>query len=283
VSFASDTNYLFSTGAQFRLGTADSASLEFFSNNTKRGEFLSSGNFVVDTDVLFVNASTDRVGIGTTAPSAKLHIADSVSGTIRVNAGTRNININSFAGDWNYQTSTGAPYVFGTQDSNILLLYTNNTEKVRITTAGNVGIGTNAPTVRLHIMAESEQVRTGFDASNYFSTTVASDGATTFNAVGAGASFVFSDGISLPYVAKTANYTLTSSDHTVDCTANSFTVTLPTAVGITGRIYNIKNSGTGSIVVNTTSSQTIDGQLTQTLTQYDALTVVSSGSVWIII
>jgi hypothetical protein len=223
VSFASDTNYLFSTGAQFRLGTADSASLEFFSNSTKRGEFLSNGNFVVDTDVLFVNATTDRVGVGTNAPSAKLHIADSATATIRVNAGTRNININSFAGDWNYQTSTGAPYVFGTQDNNILLLYTNNTEKVRITTSGNVGIGTNAPTVRLHIMAESEQVRTGFNASNYFSTTVASDGATTFNAVGSGAKFVFSDNIELTQTVTTEAVT---SDTTVTIVINGTTYRL---------------------------------------------------------
>jgi hypothetical protein len=32
------------------------------------------------------------------------------------------------------------------------------------------------------------------------------------------------------YIAKTANYTLTANDYTVDCTANTFTITLPTAV-----------------------------------------------------
>jgi hypothetical protein len=89
-------------------------------------------------------------------------------------------------------------------------------------------------------------------------------------------------GITLPYRVVTANYTLTSTDYTVNCNG-SFTVTLPTAVGISGIVYVVKNSGTGAITVATTSSQTIDGQLTQTLTQYDALTVVSSGSVWIII
>ena len=85
------------------------------------------------------------------------------------------------------------------------------------------------------------------------------------------------------YVSNTANYTLTNSDVLVDCTANSFSTTLPTAVGITGKRFYIKNSGVGVITVNTTSSQTIDGALTQTLNQYEALTVVSTGSVWIII
>jgi hypothetical protein len=89
--------------------------------------------------------------------------------------------------------------------------------------------------------------------------------------------------LAMAYVAKTANYTATISDYTIDCTANSFTVTLPTAVGITGRIYNIKNSGTGTITVATTSGQLIDGGSNPTLTQYDNLQVQSTGSSWIIL
>lgn len=61
---------------------------------------------------------------------------------------------------------------------------------------------------------------------------------------------------SLGYVAKTGTYTATDGDGTIDCTANTFTVTLPTAVGISGRIYTIVNSGSGTITLATTSSQT---------------------------
>ena len=85
------------------------------------------------------------------------------------------------------------------------------------------------------------------------------------------------------YVAKTANYTVLPTDYTIDCTANTFTVTLPTAVGATGQVYHIKNSGTGTITVDGNGTQTIDGQLTQTLNQYDSLTIVSNGANWIII
>jgi hypothetical protein len=89
--------------------------------------------------------------------------------------------------------------------------------------------------------------------------------------------------LALPYTAQTATYAITTTDYLIDCTANTFTATLPTAVGITGRQYVIKNSGTGTITVATTSSQTIDGQLTQTLSQYDAITVQSTNAGWIII
>lgn len=88
--------------------------------------------------------------------------------------------------------------------------------------------------------------------------------------------------VSKAYVAKTANYTLTANDHVVDCTG-TFTITLPPASGITGREYIIKNSGTGTITVDGDSVEKIDGQLTQVLSQYESLTIVSTNTSWIII
>lgn len=90
-------------------------------------------------------------------------------------------------------------------------------------------------------------------------------------------------GQTMPYVAKTANYTLTAYDYLVNATANSFDLTLPTAVGCTGRQYVLKNSGTGIITVKTTSSQTIDNNASGVLTlvQWDSLVVMSTGSDWI--
>jgi hypothetical protein len=64
-------------------------------------------------------------------------------------------------------------------------------------TDGKIGINTQSPSAKLHIIDTTEQLRVGYDASNYYSTTVASNGAVTFNAVGTGASFNFSDDIVL--------------------------------------------------------------------------------------
>lgn len=84
-------------------------------------------------------------------------------------------------------------------------------------------------------------------------------------------------------VTKISNtYTAQSSDDVIDCTSGTFNLTLPTAVGINGKKYTIKNSGTGIITIDTTSSQTIDGSLTLKLgTQYNSITVCSDGSNWI--
>ena len=61
------------------------------------------------------------------------------------------------------------------------------------------------------------------------------------------------------------------------------TLTLPTASGITGREYWIKNASSNSSVLTiaTTSSQTIDGLTTWTLTQANkTIRVVSNGTNW---
>lgn len=89
------------------------------------------------------------------------------------------------------------------------------------------------------------------------------------------------------YVAKTANYTATISDYTIDCTSNTFTVTLPTAVGITGRHYVVVNSGAGIITIGTTSSQTftnvVASPTTLTLSAVGTYIVQSTGSNWIVL
>lgn len=86
------------------------------------------------------------------------------------------------------------------------------------------------------------------------------------------------------YIATTATYSVLTTDYVVDATTGTFTETLPTAVACAGRMYTFKNSGTGTITVATTSSQTIDGITTKILnTQYTGFSVVSDGANWKII
>ncbi len=86
------------------------------------------------------------------------------------------------------------------------------------------------------------------------------------------------------YRATSTVGTLLATDQVVEITTGTFAVTLPTAVGIAGRRYDIKNSGTGVTTLNTTSSQTIDGNASGVLTlnQYDSLTIISNGANWLL-
>lgn len=82
---------------------------------------------------------------------------------------------------------------------------------------------------------------------------------------------------------KTANYTLSASaDEMIICTTNSFDITFPTAVGFI-RQFTVINIGATTITLKTTSSQTISGSAsgTLTLTQWKSITVRSDGSNWV--
>jgi hypothetical protein len=87
------------------------------------------------------------------------------------------------------------------------------------------------------------------------------------------------------YTGVSTMYSVTNTDYTVNCTSGTFVVNLPTSIGLVGKIYNIKNSNTGTISVGTTSSQTIDAYTSGALTlaQYERVTVQSDGANWIII
>ena len=90
--------------------------------------------------------------------------------------------------------------------------------------------------------------------------------------------------LTLAYTAVTSTYLIQQFDFVIDCTANTFTVTLPTAVGITGKQFCIKNSGTGSITVDGNGSETIDEALTFILsTKGESIWVVSDGANWKVI
>lgn len=90
-------------------------------------------------------------------------------------------------------------------------------------------------------------------------------------------------GYSAAVTTKTVSYSIGSTDSTVLLNGTSLTATLPTAAGITGRIYTVKQVSASTGTVATTSSQTIDGATTKTLAQYKFVTVQSDGSNWLII
>lgn len=87
----------------------------------------------------------------------------------------------------------------------------------------------------------------------------------------------------LPLTAKTGNYTLTASDTVVTCNG-TLTITLPTAVGLTGKQFIIRNIATNTVTIARTSSQTIDGcSGTITLAGKGSMAVVSDGANWLVV
>ena len=85
------------------------------------------------------------------------------------------------------------------------------------------------------------------------------------------------------YNEVNTNYTVLSIDYTVNCTSGTFTVTLPTAVGIEGKVFVIMNSGDGLITLEGTGAETIQGDVNQVIYQDESFTVQSTGTNYIVI
>lgn len=97
----------------------------------------------VDTNTLFVDSVNNSVSIGTTAPGAKLYVKGDFLRLEEV-AGGRSLDIHpaiSGAGHRFTSTTTGVGYQFEN----------NAGELMRITSTGNVGIGTTGLGAKLHI------------------------------------------------------------------------------------------------------------------------------------
>lgn len=119
---------------------------------------------------------------------------------------------NAVVPDFRWNTS-GQRTGFYSPTLDNLGIVTNSNERIRITDTGNVGIGSTAPSSKLHIIGTTEQFRAGYDVSNYFNATVGSTGTTTFNAVGSGAKFVFSDPLEATTIKATSAGGFISSDN----------------------------------------------------------------------
>lgn len=83
---------------------------------------------------------------------------------------------------------------------------------------------------------------------------------------------------------KTANYTVLITDDVVLVSGSAFTLTLPTAVGNTGKVLTLKktdSSFANIITIDANSTETIDGNLTVTMnTQNETYVIFSDGSNW---
>jgi len=254
-------------------------------NSYGRGDTYFCSNFAADTTevtdadaVITIQGSSKNVGIGTTSPASKLD----VNGAAVLSAAsteTRNFGIGSgrtgngyayidFIGDATYSTyglrilrgNTGANtgtaithrgtglFTITTFDAATIQLKTSNAERMRISSTGNVGIGTTAPAKQLSItksalatintLTDGATITPDFDAGQNFSVTLAGNrtlaNPTNIDAGQTGSIFITQDG--------TGGRTLSFGSYWDF--AGGTAPTLSTAAGAVDRIDYIVRTGT---------------------------------------
>jgi hypothetical protein len=100
-----------------------------------------AGNAITFTQAMTLDAS-GNLGIGTTSPAQKLHLSNSASNTyVRMNANTHDGYIGQQT-DGEFRLVTAA-------SSSFMTFHTVGTERARIDSSGNFGIGTTSPQQKL--------------------------------------------------------------------------------------------------------------------------------------
>jgi hypothetical protein len=130
--------------------------LKFFNDNTN-----DSNGFSAADEVMRINGSGD-VGIGTSSPTAPLDVVCNTGAVGIQLRGRSSDNISLLRFRDNAGTTTYGQFDIRSVDfrinavANIPMLFsTNNTERMRITSTGNVGIGTSSPDALLEVAGEA--------------------------------------------------------------------------------------------------------------------------------
>lgn len=250
------------SGTLFVLPSLTSGSV-LFSNGTTIAQ---------DNSNFFWDDTNNRLGIKTATPNTSLQVAggthvtkelavglfnwegDSAEGRIMISGSLGEMSIFDRALSTRTNTNAGDRFV-QYNSSKLFRIYTDvNNDILTLSASGSLGlgIGSASASARLHAISTTEQLRLGYDTSNYLTATVSSTGVVTFDAVGSGKSFLFVEPsfTAIPTITTAADGTLTINVANTEfaertgLTATTTIETTGTAINGQKLIIRLKDNGT---------------------------------------
>ena len=241
---AAGDSYVYSTANKLVLGTASAADVVIF-----------AGGSLAANEVMRVT-SGGRVGIGTSTPSTTsiLELSSTTKGFLPPRLTTTQRDA--------ITTPADGLVVYNSTQTNL------NSYNTTLTAWENI-LDSNTITNVVTITQAAYNALGSPSASTLY---IITDASTVGGNVG-------------QYVTVSGDYSITITDYTVNSIATIATnITLPTASGSAGYIFNIKNSGTNTVTVSAVGADLIDGSATMTIgTRYNSMTIQSVSTGWIII
>jgi len=125
--------YIFHDDSAMEVWNADNSDMKFATNNTERARITSGGDF----------------GIGTSTPGTKLHVTGSNGFFVQFLNSTNNTGEGIAFG-----SGTNLGRISSNGASTALTLETNGSERARITSGGNFGIGDTGPSSKLQVAGD---------------------------------------------------------------------------------------------------------------------------------
>jgi len=229
-----------------------------------------------------------------------------IAGNVKLGSGTQGFIYRSNTSSGLYATFYSANVT--PSNTNHFFMHNGGTSIINATSSGNLQLAIDANAIMIVALtaitaAQQFTFRTGTTTAGQAPFILTATGAVLNGTpaqgameIGSGGQLYFSPIASQRkfvglwgYVAKTANYTATVNDYTIHCTANSFTVTLPSAAASVtgepaGRVYIIKNTDAGAtITIATTGGELVDGGAAPSIVGVGVLRFQSTLTGWILI
>ena len=255
----------YNVNEDFVIYNAQNTPIRAYTNAVERLRIANNGDisFYEDTGTtpkFFWDASAERLGIGTSSPASKLHVAD---GNITVGSSTNTSSTNTLLAGYGYNigattygnTSIRSTYNNG-DNSASLEFYTasnglNTAERMRIDSSGNVGIGTSSPSTFTSVGASNLVVGDGTTnkgATIYSSST--GYGGVAF-ADGTGASAQYAGLIQYGHSADSMNFfTGATEKMRIDSSGNLLVGTTTSSLSNEGSMWFVGGTGSYSGVLS---------------------------------